>query len=208
MPVGRLDGCLSTTWCHATCVTVKTRPEQRNTDAGSISRTAHTRDQKALCVTVFTTRRRCAMPVGRSDGCLSTAWCHATCVMVKTRPEQRNTDAGSISGTAHTRDQKALRVTVFTTRRRCAMPVGRSDGCLSSAWCHATCVMVKTRPEQRITDAGSISRTAHTRIRSASRNGFHHTEAVCDARWSIRRLSEHRMVSCDVCDGQDPSRAT
>ena len=33
---------------------------------------------------------------------------------------------------AHTRDQKALRVKVFTTRRQCAMPVGRSDGCLST----------------------------------------------------------------------------
>jgi hypothetical protein len=37
------------------------------------------------------------MPVGRSDGYLSTAWCHATCVMVKTRPEQRNTGEISMS---------------------------------------------------------------------------------------------------------------
>ena len=43
---------------------------------------------------------------------------------------------------------------------------------------------------------------------SALCNGFHYTEAVCDARWSIRRLSEHHVMSCDVCDGQDPTRST
>jgi hypothetical protein len=52
------------------------------------------------------------MPVGQPDGCLSTVWYLARCTMVKTRPAQRNTDAGSISRTAHTRGQKALRVTV------------------------------------------------------------------------------------------------
>jgi hypothetical protein len=85
------------------------------------------------------------------------------------------------------------------------MPVGRSDSYLTIAWCHATCVMVKTRPDRRSTDAGSISHTAHG-SGSAPRNGFHYTEAMCDARWSIRRLPEHRMVSCDVCDGQDKTR--
>ena len=132
-------------------------------------------------VTVFTTQRRCAMPVGRSDSYLTIAWCHATCVMVKTRPEQRITDAGSISGTAHTQDQKALRVTVFTTRRRCTMPVGRSGGCLSTVWYQPRCAMVKNPPAQRNTDAGSISRSAHPRrTRRAPCNGFHCTEAVCN----------------------------
>ena len=36
------------------------------------------------------------MPVGRSGGCLSTVLCQPRCVMVKTRPAQRNTDAGSV----------------------------------------------------------------------------------------------------------------
>ena len=54
----------------------------------------------------LTTRRRYAMPVGRSDGCLSTVWYLARCTMVKTRPAQRNTDAGSISRSAHPRTRK------------------------------------------------------------------------------------------------------
>ena len=37
---------------------------------------------------------------------------------------------------------------------------------------------------------------------------FNYTEAVCNASWSIRRLSEHRMVSGEVYDGQDPTRST
>ena len=52
-----------------------------------------------------------------------------------------------------------------TARRRCAMPVGRSDGCLSTTQCHVRCVMVKTRLAQRSIDARSISRTVHTRTR-------------------------------------------
>ena len=51
-------------------------------------------------------------------------------------------------------------------------------------------------------------RVAHTRTRSAPHNGHHYTEAVYDARWSIRRLSEHRMVPAAVCDAQDPDRST
>ena len=46
-----------------------------STDAGSISRSAHPRTRRAPCilrVTVFTARRRCVMPTGQSDGCLST----------------------------------------------------------------------------------------------------------------------------------------
>jgi hypothetical protein len=88
------------------------------------------------------------------------------------------------------------------------MPTGQSDGCLSTVWCQPRCVMVKTRPAQRNTDAGSISRSAHPRTRRAPCNGFHCTEAVCNAHWSIRRLSEHRMVPAEVCDGQDPTRST
>ena len=68
--------------------------------------------------------------------------------------------------------------------------------------------MVKTRPAQRSTDAGSISRSAHPRTRRAPCNGFHCTEAVCNAHWSIRRLSEHRMMLTEVCNGQDPTRST
>ena len=74
-----------------------------------------------------TARRRCAMPVGRSDGCLSTTRCHGMCV-------QKPVTFSSPSGCTFTQcslpgpDQKALRVTVFTARRRCAMPVGRSYG--------------------------------------------------------------------------------
>jgi hypothetical protein len=82
------------------------------------------------------------------------------------------------------------------------MPVGRSYGCLSTVRYHATCAMVKTRPAQRSTDAGPISHTAHTRLTQAHvpRHGFLCAEAVCDARWSIRRLSELHMVSCGVSD--------
>ena len=88
------------------------------------------------------------------------------------------------------------------------MPTGQSGGCLSTVWGEATCVMVKTRPAQRNTDAGSISRSAHPRTRRAPCNGFHCTEAVCNAHRSIMRLSEHRMVPAEVCDGQDPTRST
>ena len=35
------------------------------------------------------------MPIGRSDGCLSTVWYQPRCAVVKTRPAQRNTDGGS-----------------------------------------------------------------------------------------------------------------
>ena len=103
MPVGRSDGCLSITWCHVTCAMVKTQPAQRSTDAGSISRTAHTRTGiwKAFRVTVFTTRRRCAMPVSKPDGCLSITWCHVMCVMLKTQPDQRNTGKTSMSRSPH-----------------------------------------------------------------------------------------------------------
>ena len=68
-----------------------------------------------------TARRRCAMPVCRSDGCLSTTQCHGMCV-------QKPVTFSSPSGCTFTQcslpgpDQKALRVTVFTARRRCAMP--------------------------------------------------------------------------------------
>jgi hypothetical protein len=89
------------------------------------------------------------------------------------------------------------------------MPVGGSDSCLSTVWCRATCVMLKTRPAQRITGERSISRTAHhPDQKSAPRNGFHYTEAACDARWWIRRMSEHHMLSGNVCNGQDPTRST
>ena len=54
----------------------------------------------------------------------------------------------------------------------------------------------------------TIMLSAGTGPESATRNGIHCTEAVCDARWSIRRLSEHHTVSCEVCDGQDPTRST
>ena len=90
------------------------------------------------------------------------------------------------------------------------MPTGQSDGCLSTVWDETRCVMVKTRPAQRNTDAGSISRTAQPRPdqKGSVCDGFHCTEAVCNAHWSIRRLSEHRMVPSEVCDGQDPDRST
>ena len=39
-------------------------------------------------------------------------------------------------------------------------------------------------------------------------NVFNHTGTVCDASLSIRRLYEHHMVPCDVCDGQDPTLST
>jgi hypothetical protein len=54
----------------------------------------------------------------------------------------------------------------------------------------------------------TIMLSAGTGPESATRNGIHCTEAVCDARWSIRRLPEHHTVSCEVCDGQDPTRST
>ena len=98
------------------------------------------------------------MPVGQSDGCLSTIWYPPRCVMVKTRPAQCNTDAGSISRTAHPPKPEGLSVTVLTARRRCTMPMGQSDGCLSTVWYQPRCVMVKTRPAQCDTDAGSVPR--------------------------------------------------
>ena len=51
---------------------------------------------EGLSVTVLTARRRCTMPMGQSDGCLSTVWYQPRCVMVKTRPAQCDTDAGSV----------------------------------------------------------------------------------------------------------------
>jgi hypothetical protein len=87
------------------------------------------------------------------------------------------------------------------------MPVGQSDGCLSTIWYPPRCVMVKTRPAQCNTDAGSISRTAHPPTRRAQRNGFDCPETVHYAHGSIRRLPEHRMVPAEVCDGQDPTRS-
>ena len=129
---------------------VKIRPDQCNTDVGSISRTAHTRTRSAQrngfhCTEAVYDARS---PVGRSDGCLSTTRCHATCVMDNTRPDQRNTDAGSISRSAHTRttSTRAPRNGFKAARRRCVMPIGRSDGCLSTVWYQPRCAVVKTRP--------------------------------------------------------------
>ena len=39
-------------------------------------------------------------------------------------------------------------------------------------------------------------------------NGFYVTDAVYNTRSSIGRVSEHHMVSAEVCDGQDPVRST
>jgi hypothetical protein len=92
------------------------------------------------------------------------------------------------------------------------MPIGRSDGCLSTVWYQPRCAMVKTRPAQRNTEGGSISRSVPappTELRRALRNGFHYAHAECNAHWWIRRLpEEHRMVPAEVCDGQDPARST
>ena len=141
---------------------VKIRPDQRNTDVGSISRTAHTRTRSAQrngfhCTEAVYDARS---PVGRSDGCLSTTRCHATCVMDNTRPDQRNTDAGSISRSAHTRttSTRAPRNGFNCTEAVCNAHrgIGPSEGCLSTLWYQPRCAMVKTRPAQRNTDAGSI----------------------------------------------------
>ena len=64
------------------------------------------------------------------------------------------------------------------------MPVGRSDGCRSTTWCHETCAMVKTRPDQRSTDAGSISRTALTRTaQNRLRRGALYTYSIPLTSW-------------------------
>ena len=102
------------------------------------------------------------MPIGQSDGCLSTAWYQPRCVMVNNRPAQRDTDAGSISRSAHTRGPDGLRITVSTARRRCAKPIGQSDGCLSTAWYRPRCAMVKNRPAQRIMGVKSVPCSAHS----------------------------------------------
>jgi hypothetical protein len=39
-------------------------------------------------------------------------------------------------------------------------------------------------------------------------NGFDVTDAVYNARSSIRRVPEHHMVPAEVCDGQDPAGST
>ena len=64
------------------------------------------------------------------------------------------------------------------------MPVGRSDGCRSTTWCHETCAMVKTRPDQRSTDAGSISRTALTQTaQNRLRRGALYTYSIPLTSW-------------------------
>ena len=44
--------------------------------------------------------------------------------------------------------------------------------------------------------------------RRAPRNGFDVTDVVYNTRSSIRRVSEHHIVSDEVCNGQDPARST
>ena len=47
-----------------------------------------------------------------------------------------------------------------------------------------------------------------TRTQKALRvSDFHYTEAACNARWSIGRLPEHRIISVKVWGGQDPTRS-
>ena len=96
-----------------------------------------------------------------------------------------------------------------TARRRCAMPVGRSDGCLSTTRCHGMCV-------QKPVTFSSPSGCTFTQCslpgpyqKALRVTGYSlHGGGVRCPRWSIRRLSEHHTVSCEVCDGQDPTRST
>ena len=86
-----------------------------------------------------------------------------------------------------------------TARRRCAMPVGRSDGCLSITWCHVTCAMVKTRPDQRSTDAGSISRTALTRT---AQNRLREGRSIPLTIVGENRSQSDRPIPCRAQRGQ------
>ena len=58
------------------------------------------------------------MLTGQSGGCLSTVWGEATCVMVKTRPAQRNTDAGSVPRSDAQPAQGEVLTKWFTPRLR------------------------------------------------------------------------------------------
>ena len=66
---------------------------------------------------------------------------------------------------------------------RCARPVGRSVGSNPDR------SRVLWRPPHSLATVPRSTLIAQS----------HCTEAVCDARWSIRRLSEHHTVSWDVC---------
>ena len=69
--------------------------------------------------------------------------------------------------------------------------------------------MVRIRLDRRKFDAISIQRSRRSRAaRHAPRNGFDVTDAVCNTRSTIRRVSEHHMVPAEVCDGQDSARST
>jgi hypothetical protein len=86
-----------------------------------------------------------------------------------------------------------------TARRRCAMPVGRSDGCLSTTRCHGMCV-------QKPVTFSSPSGCTFTQCslpgpyqKALRVTGYSlHGGGVRCPRWSIRRLSEHHTVSCEV----------
>ena len=116
MPMGQSDGCLSTVWYQPRCAMVKTRPAQRNTEGGSISRSAPAPPPpEGLCVTVFTTHMRNAMPIGGSDGCLITVWYQLRCAMVKSRLGRRYADVISIRRSRRSRGRTSGRVTVRRT---------------------------------------------------------------------------------------------
>ena len=80
------------------------------------------------------------MPVGRSDGCLSTTQCHVRCVMVKTRLAQRSMTRDRFRARCTPGPESATRNGIHCTEAVCDARVGRSDGCLSTTPWHGMCV--------------------------------------------------------------------
>ena len=86
------------------------------------------------------------------------------------------------------------------------------DGCPTTEWCRVSFWMVKlsrtARPNARRSSEPCSERTVCTPREGAPSNGFYVTDAVCNTRSSIGRVSEHHMIPAEVCDGQDPVRST